>query len=165
MASYVANEGYEVSRAAKRKARRASVVRQYPVMRPHAAHPSPVAAPAVFVTNIVLGAAAGLLWVLGAGRFSEGVAAQGGFGAPMDAIASAFAQSGAPGAIELLGAVTLTLNNHWCIGRILGLLGFLTIAMLHETGADAGSFLEPAGRVYASLMQFATFMRDGGGSA
>ena len=110
-----------------------------------------------FFKNMGQGACAGLLTLLGAAQLT-GVAPTGsadiaplaaGAAIPttLEELAAAFLSSGAPGVLEIIGAIALFLNAGRGAGRILGLLAFVLLAVGHANGVSHTEFLETLAQV------------------
>ena len=113
-------------------------------------------APFNFIRKMGQGACAGLLTLLGAthlaAAFPSEEQAVEGFsavdGASLEAIVETMFQGGAPGVIEILGAIALFLNAGRGPARLLGLLSFVVIVAAHANGMDHSEMLEKAGELY-----------------
>ncbi|GAB4519279.1 MAG: hypothetical protein Kow00133_04900 [Amphiplicatus sp.] len=106
-------------------------------------------APALFLKDMAQGACAGLLTLLGAMHFSEGLAAtngaaalaaDAGFSAKMDALIERLLQGGGSGVIEIVGAMALFLSAGRGPARMLGLLGFVAITIAYANGVSEAEF-------------------------
>ena len=99
-------------------------------------------APFNFARQILQGACAGLLTLLGATHLAASVekgevvfAPAAGFSAEsFRLLLENYAAGGLPGALEIVGAAGLFLNAGRGAGRVIGLLGFVAIAVAHANG-------------------------------
>ncbi len=103
-----------------------------------------------FLKNTLQGAAAGLLGLLGSihltGALPEDQRSIEDFSnldaASVEGVAQALFASGAPGVLEIMGAVALFLNAGRGAGRMIGLVAFVAVAVFYANGMDAADFLE-----------------------
>ncbi|MBB5519604.1 hypothetical protein [Amphiplicatus metriothermophilus] len=132
-----------------------------------------VFAPVLFLKNLVQGACAGLLTLLGAMHFSEGLAAtngaaalaaDAGFSAKMDAIIERLLQGGGPGVIEILGAMALFLSAGRGPARMLGLLGFVAITLAYANGVSEADFVGLIEELYDRLKALLAQLQAGAGA-
>ncbi|MEX0644065.1 MAG: hypothetical protein WD076_02060 [Parvularculaceae bacterium] len=116
-------------------------------------------APLGFIRNIAQGACAGLLTLLGAMHFIEGRSFSETTTAPLLAVETGSLQSiaqnllagGGPGVVEIIGAVVLFLSAGHGAGRMIGLLGFLALAIAHANGASQAEFTAYLTSLYAQI--------------
>ncbi len=112
--------------------------------------------PLAFVKNAAQGACSGLLTLLGALHLSEGVTPDSaGFAAltnldaaTLDRVVVNFLDGGVPGAIEIIGAGALFMNAGRGWARVLGLAGFVALALAHANGVDHAELVERLSELY-----------------
>lgn len=109
-----------------------------------------------FFKNMAQGACAGLLTLLGAthltGAMQVGAAKPELLAASIDpttlqGLAAVFLSGSIPGIMEIMGAIALFLNAGNGMGRIVGLLTFVAIAVAHANGVSPDEFLQSVTQV------------------
>lgn len=107
------------------------------------------AGPVSFVRQLIQGACAGLLTLMAAGHIVAGVESgeianlsNAGFDLSTLSLAfESYAEGGLPGALEVIGAAMLFLNAGRGAGRIVGLIGFVAVAVAHANGVGHDDFM------------------------
>ena len=127
-----------------------------------AAQRSGLLAPFAFVKDMMQGACAGLLTLLGALHLTEGVdvdtaglASIANFDiATFEMFTQKMLAGGAPGVVEIVGAAAIFLNAGKGWARIIGLMGFIAAAVAYTNGVDQTDFLQKTAELYDVVKQF-----------
>ncbi len=119
-------------------------------------------APLGFIKNIAQGACAGLLTLLGSLHFIEGRTVADTTSSPLFAaepgslqsIAQSMLAGGGPGVMEIIGAVILFLNAGRGAGRMIGLLGFVALAVTQANTSEGADFAAYLTNLYDQIRAF-----------